>query len=236
MSLISKVYSADVPSSPINKQAAVGCMKVGSAYDEKPFHPLSGKGCLKYALKNCRRSSGRQELVNKIASGCQVPVLEVVHMVDEWLVTGRAVWREGELVVVRKKLSEDEKAIITAWLLVRPKVVSNCQALKGKIETTPSFFIGKMKDGSYDVIISNGPSWVLFTEWVGNIAATSVSLRGSFLEVVCEYMMLRQEFGKLVELEGDVSKSGIGRFRKALRVLKRNPDFVKSRVILLNRV
>ena len=87
---------------------------------------------------------------------CNIPILEVVPMVEYWIQSGRAVW-EGERLVIRKKKmqepSEASRKSMTLWLLTRQKVVKACNVLKDILRVASVFWIGRYKDGSYDVVM-----------------------------------------------------------------------------------
>lgn len=186
---------------PVNRQAAAGCQRIGEPYDEKEFHPLAGKSCLRWALENCRDSASRQELIYKIASGCNVPILEVGPMVENWIQSGRAVW-EGERLVIRKKKmqepSEASRKSMTLWLLTRQKVVKACNVLKDILRVAPVFWIGRYKDGSYDVVIRNGTKLESFSDLIEKFSRERIVFRGAKEEVACAALMLRLEYGRIV--------------------------------------
>lgn len=204
MSLVSKLYSTRSSLSPINKQAAKGCQENGSSYDESPFHPLAGKGCLDWALKNCRETESIQELIYKIAAGCDAPVLQVAPMVNAWIESGRAVWREGRLFVRKNKpteLSDTEKRDVGLHIIARLKLVPVCCSLRGKVKNCPQFYIGDLGRGDYDVAIQEGNSLIAFSDWVNSLGAECESLRGPLNFVSAAVLLLRDEFPSLVGLE-----------------------------------
>ena len=230
MKYVSPIYSLVVPSTPINKQAATGCCVVGTKYDEKPFHPLAGKGCLKWALKNCREAANITDMVYKIAEGCSVSKLEVIDMVHNWLDSGRAVWRDGKLKLLRNKnkITEEEKSDFTRFFLVAMKVSDICEPLKGKILKVPEFYIGNLGRGVYEVAVDVDGHLISFTSWVNTIVPCHSKLTGNLRDVTCAVLYLKENFGYLVGLEE--KRGGCARVYGLTNLTKDKMALIKSMI------
>ena len=194
MSLVSSVYSTKRPLTPINKQSAVGCLEVGSAYDQKPFRPLKGKGLLRWVLKNCRTCEDKQDLIYKIAEGCNVPLLEVVDMVGDWMEKGIAFYKDGKMVVKKRSPLPVDYQLFFKLL---PETKYLCQVLKGEVDHVPEFYLARLGRDVYDVAIEDQGNLILFKDWCksfGKLPYRDLSLRGTLLEATYALFMLRDVF------------------------------------------
>ena len=217
MSLVSNVYSNDKPIRPINKQAATGCREMGSRYDDKPFHPLAGKGCLKWVLENCRETDNPKDLIYKIAAGCNVPVLEVMPMVEDWIKSRRAIWQDGKFVVRKHKpkgLSESEKTDLAYYLAARAKVANIRDALEGKVTYVPEFYAVDLGNYDYDVAVQVDGELMLLTDWIYSISGVALTFKDNAVFVAGLVLMLRGAFEKFVVNHEAKESCGVDGFYK----------------------